>query len=156
LTTPLFIPGIPYGQPRPLASARYSKASGKWHGHVHDDKEHPNQTWKATVRRFVKDAGWPQLAGAVEMELEFVFKRPGGHVGKRGLKPSAPVDHIQKPDLDNLEKSVKDALNGVAWLDDCQVVSVVKVKRWARPGEPCGLHLEIHPCVSHESTSAAG
>lgn len=32
-------------------------------------------------------------------------------------------------DLDNLEKLVKDALNGVAWLDDSQVTDVAKVKR---------------------------
>lgn len=41
----------------------------------------------------------------------------------------------KKPDLDNVEKAVKDALNKVVWTDDCCVVDVVKNKRYSdRPG----------------------
>lgn len=42
--------------------------------------------------------------------------------------------HIIRPDLDNLEKTVLDALNGIAWKDDSQVCDVVKMKKWANEG----------------------
>ncbi len=36
--------------------------------------------------------------------------------------------HIKKPDIDNLIKSVLDALNGIAWEDDAQIVRVTASK----------------------------
>ena len=40
------------------------------------------------------------------------------------------------PDLDNLEKSVLDALNGVAYTDDRLVVAKSSSKRYVQSGEP--------------------
>jgi len=68
----------------------------------------------------------------VEMELLFVMPRPGYHfgTGKNAgrLKDNAPEVHTVKPDLDNLEKFVKDSLNKVLWHDDAQVCEVSKRK----------------------------
>jgi Holliday junction resolvase RusA-like endonuclease len=36
-----------------------------------------------------------------------------------------------RPDLDNYEKLVLDALNGIFWLDDSQIVKVEKMKAYA-------------------------
>lgn len=36
-----------------------------------------------------------------------------------------------KPDLDNIVKSIKDGMNGVAWMDDSQVVSLVSNKGYS-------------------------
>jgi Holliday junction resolvase RusA-like endonuclease len=40
------------------------------------------------------------------------------------------------PDLDNMEKSILDALNGVAYTDDRLVVVKSSSKRYVRGGEP--------------------
>ena len=37
----------------------------------------------------------------------------------------------KKPDLDNLAKAVLDALNGVAYKDDCQIVTMLSRKNYA-------------------------
>ena len=72
--------------------------------------------------------------GPVSMTCDFVFERPKSHFGTgrnaEKLKPSAPEHHVQKPDADNCLKFVKDCLNGHAYGDDCQVVTVTARKRW--------------------------
>lgn len=62
------------------------------------------------------------LTGPVRLTLRFVFPRPKGHFGARGLKPSAPVHHTVKPDALKLTRAVEDALTGVVWRDDAQIV----------------------------------
>jgi len=44
--------------------------------------------------------------------------------------------HIKKPDSDNLLKTIKDALNGIAYVDDSQVVITITHKLYAID-EPC-------------------
>jgi Holliday junction resolvase RusA-like endonuclease len=51
---------------------------------------------------------------------------------KSGLAADAP--RLPRPDIDNLEKAVLDALNGVAWKDDTQVARVVKEKTYGTEG----------------------
>ena len=41
------------------------------------------------------------------------------------------IKHIKKPDVDNLVKAVLDALNGVAWVDDSQIVRLIAEKRYS-------------------------
>lgn len=41
---------------------------------------------------------------------------------------------VYKPDVDNIEKAILDALNGVAWDDDTQVTELSIVKRDRRRG----------------------
>ena len=43
--------------------------------------------------------------------------------------------HTVKPDIDKLTRCVLDALTGVAWRDDSQVISVRAYKRYARIDE---------------------
>lgn len=55
------------------------------------------------------------------------------------LKPPKQARHLfpaSKPDLDNLEKLIKDAMNGVVYVDDAQVCEVHKVKLWAYGRDP--------------------
>ena len=40
----------------------------------------------------------------------------------------------KKPDIDNIEKIIEDALNGLAYKDDSQIVEVFKRKIWTPIG----------------------
>jgi Holliday junction resolvase RusA-like endonuclease len=42
---------------------------------------------------------------------------------KRTLAIAGEIKPVTKPDLDNYVKAIKDALRGVIWIDDCQVVT---------------------------------
>jgi crossover junction endodeoxyribonuclease RusA len=88
--------------------------------------------WRSDVRTTAlqnKPHDWT-MAGPVAVELVFWFPRPASHYGiKAGisyLKPTAPIEPISSRvgDLDKLCRAILDALTGVAYLDDRQVVEL--------------------------------
>lgn len=62
------------------------------------------------------------LEGALEVDVKFNFVK---------AKTNKKAMHTQRPDLDNLLKGVLDALNGVAFLDDCQIVKLSSEKKFS-------------------------
>lgn len=76
-----------------------------------------------------------QLEGAIGIEFVFHLPRPKSHYGTGRnagvLKAGAPHHHTGTPDTSNLVKLVEDALNGLAWRDDAQVVRLVATKVYA-------------------------
>jgi Holliday junction resolvase RusA-like endonuclease len=118
------------GPPRGWARARAS-AAGRF-VRMHNPKS--NDEWRASVQ-FAAVGRFPEpLRVPVAVVITAFWSRPAGHIGKRGLKPSAPVHRTGKPDVDNLAKGVLDSLNGIAWHDDAQVVQLVVAKGWADDG----------------------
>lgn len=82
-------------------------------------------TKKAILFQAKRFAPREPLTGALRVDCSFYFERPKSHyrTGKYShiLKESAPIMHTIKPDRDNLDKIVLDALKGVFWIDDCQI-----------------------------------
>jgi len=70
----------------------------------------------------------------VQMKLHFFFARPKSHYGtgrnSKTVKASAPAWHTQRPDIDKLERLVLDALTGILFADDSQVVKCESSKHW--------------------------
>ena len=66
------------------------------------------------------------LDGPLSVELLYVMPRTLNQVWK--TKPMPRLPHDKKPDLDNLQKSTWDALNGIVWLDDSQICELVAKK----------------------------
>ena len=68
-------------------------------------------------------------AGPVAVSVTVWYEIPQSWTKKRKaetlLKP-----HTQKPDLDNVVKSILDGLTGVAWEDDAQVSRISASKYW--------------------------
>ena len=75
----------------------------------------------------------PLLEGPLVLEVRFVVVRPRGHFGARGLRPSAPAHPIVRPDVTKLLRAVEDALTGVVWRDDAQVVEQHAAKVYGEP-----------------------
>lgn len=81
----------------------------------------------------------------MRVEATFVFRRPNSdHVAgdpARELKANAPKYSVKRiGDLDKLCRAVFDALTGVAYDDDSQVVSLTAHRRYANPNErPCAI-----------------
>ena len=74
------------------------------------------------------------LTCAVALTLEFYRPRPKGDFGTGRnagkLKASAPPYAIKRPDTLKLARAVEDALTGVVWVDDSQVVRHSLSKDW--------------------------
>jgi Holliday junction resolvase RusA-like endonuclease len=137
--------GEPKGQPRPQAFVRKGKGGAPGKAGVYDPKTADG--WKGLVVLACKDGLEGRLLAAPLMvSLTFYFTRPAGHLGKRGLRPSAPrAIHRQKPDTDNAAKAVLDALTVIqAWQDDAQISDLIIRKRWVAPGTAAGCRIQIH------------
>lgn len=66
----------------------------------------------------------------VGIGIAFVFVRPKSHYTSKGeLRAGAP-SHPGKPDIDKLCRAVLDALTGILYHDDAQVVSLNASKRY--------------------------
>ena len=68
------------------------------------------------------------------IDVSLVFGLPIPQTTPKKRRPdmeSGATRHIKKPDVDNLVKAVLDALNGIAYEDDAQIVSIVASKKYA-------------------------
>lgn len=134
--------GIPRQQPRgkPIV---INRGDGKVRGGIRGPAaDHPVNAFKYEVKQrcllAMGDRG--PITGPVDINVAFYFPNA------RKLKRTMPDGwRTKKPDLDNLTKSVMDALKGVAWVDDAQVVRLVTLKLDIDHRETPGVVVRIEP-----------
>jgi crossover junction endodeoxyribonuclease RusA len=76
--------------------------------------------------------------GPMLIDLVFVLPRPES-------LPRRVVEHLTRPDVDKLVRAVFDALTGVVWADDKQVIGFTASKRYARATESPGVWVSVGP-----------
>jgi crossover junction endodeoxyribonuclease RusA len=79
---------------------------------------------------------------AVHLGVTFILPRPVS-------LPKKVRAHTKKPDLDKLVRAVKDALTGVLWSDDSQVVTMTVAKRYAGADERPGAKIAVGEADAH-------
>jgi len=82
------------------------------------------------------------LDGPLAATMTFHVARPKKHYGAYGLLSSAPVLPASRPDLLKLARAVEDALTGVVYRDDAQIVEELLEKRY---GEPARVEVWVGP-----------
>lgn len=87
--------------------------------------------WRAQIAIEAKKAGCVPIDGAISIKLNFRVLRP------KSVKRALP---IVAPDLDKYIRGCLDALTGVAYIDDSQVVCIIAKKQYA--AEP-GVDIEV-------------
>jgi Holliday junction resolvase RusA-like endonuclease len=120
------------GTPAPKGSMRafpFRRRNGKLGvSTTHDNPR--TKEWGQLVALAAQDhAPLELLEGAISLEIIFTLARPASvSVRKRPL-PTV------KPDLDKMVRNLADALKGILWRDDAQVVNLTAAKRYgAAPG----------------------
>lgn len=132
------VPCVPIAQPR--QRHRVVVANGKAFASNYTPEKDPVNAFKASVRMAARAVyTGPPLSGAVLLQVIFIMPRPGRLRWKK--RPMPRCRHTKKPDLDNLEKSLKDALSRIVWHDDSQVAQVSKAKYYAAGDEQ--PHVEV-------------
>lgn len=81
--------------------------------------------WRNKVAVHAVAAGLRPIEGAVMVTISFFYERP--KTVSRAL-PTVP------PDLDKQIRSILDALTGVAYVDDGQVVAISATKEYGQAG----------------------
>jgi Holliday junction resolvase RusA-like endonuclease len=83
------------------------------------------------------------LDGPLEVEMTFYRPRPQGHYRSNGLlRGSAPAFPTTRPDALKLARGCEDALSGVLWRDDSQIVAEHLFKEF---GEPARVEITVTP-----------
>jgi len=122
----VFVSGKPMAQPR--------TRKGKYGNIYNPDTA---DAWKETIQAvFLSKGREKTIMGPVELETDFFF-----YVPEKRHKASP---HIIKPDIDNLVKSVMDALKGIGvYKDDCQVYAKYARKYWTNKKEEEGMLIKV-------------
>lgn len=141
-----FIPGV----------ARTS-GSKKFMGYAGDGKpimapagEYQKPWSDAIGWTFMEKFGRPvMLTGPVEFEAIFYMTRPDAHYRRKNglltneIKPTAPKWCTTNPDCDKMRRLAQDALSGLAYKDDKQIVIGRDSKPYVVPGQPPGAEILI-------------
>ena len=88
-----------------------------------------NKDWKAALSlaggEAMKEQQQELYKGPLCVEFRFYLRRPNGHYNKKGMlqRRFDGAQPVKKPDLLKLARCAEDALTGVIWRDDAQIVS---------------------------------
>ena len=102
---------------------------------VHSFDPAKNRIGKRDVRVYFYHAGAlsdPPPEGPIRMTMAFYVARPKRLM--RSKDPAEPIPTISRPDLDNYEKLVLDALNTAGYKDDSQVYERRGIKLFCEKG----------------------
>lgn len=113
------VPGKPQGKGRP----RFTRS-----GHTYT----PDRTaeYEERVKFAYKQAGGGKLSGFVSADILAVFTVPKSYTKAQRAAALSASFAPKKPDCDNIAKIILDALNGLAYDDDAQVVKLRVEKRY--------------------------
>lgn len=152
-----FVPGVPQPGGSKKGFAIKNKATGKTHVNIVEDAK-KNAPWRAKVAlaasHLFEDG---PLTGPLKVSFKFVMPRPKSHYGTGRkidqLKADAPEYPTGKPDRTKLMRSTEDALTGIAWVDDAQIVAGPVYKAYATDRRP-GCWISIQQIEPTRSTGA--
>lgn len=122
MSTTIFIPG----KPAPQGSKRHV---GK--GILVESSKEVGP-WRERIALAMYQARIDPIEGPVAVDISFVMPRPLS-TPKRKTPPA-----IKKPDVDKLLRACLDAMSGICFRDDSQVVQLRGTKRLAAVGEAPG------------------
>ena len=109
--------------------------------------------WREIVRQAAIEAmaGRPPIDGPVYLVEVFALPRPKSHYGtgrnSGRVRRGAPALPPTRPDLDKLARAVGDALTGVCYRDDAQVVNLCVAKYYVTPSGTLsapGVQIRLH------------
>lgn len=122
------VPIRPVGKARP----RFTRFGHTYTPDTTRAAEHHVALYATAMMQGIKRAETQPLA----VDLEFVFEPPKSWSKKRKREAIRQfLPRKEKPDIDNLEKLVCDAMNGIVYADDNQITELRAVKYYGERDE---------------------
>jgi Holliday junction resolvase RusA-like endonuclease len=133
--TIFFVPGQPQGKGR----ARVVNIGG----HARAFTPEKTASYESLIKSqyYAMEPKTLPLLGEVDMSITAIFDIPKS-TAKKNIGPmlNGDIKPTKKPDADNIAKVICDALNGIAYSDDTQIVNMHVKKIF---GERPGVRVEI-------------
>jgi Holliday junction resolvase RusA-like endonuclease len=109
--------------------------SGKYRCNVVDENDKEVKPWRNQIWRVAAELMGERgvYEGPLMLVVEFYMPRPKGHFGVHGVRRSAPRYPVVRPDTTKLMRPLEDALTGILWKDDSQIVEQIARKRYGDP-----------------------
>ena len=129
------------GSPVPQGSKRHVG-----HGVMLEDKRlkpwRQAVAWEARHACILSRSWFMEKTCAISLGVRVVTPRPSSHYGAKGLRKSAPALPFRRKggDLDKIARGIGDALTGVLFRDDKQIVRLVVTVEY---GEPERVEIEV-------------
>ena len=114
------------GPPVPKARPRTVQNNGKTVTYTPEPVTRYENWIRLCAREVLDRNGGTMLHGPLRLEVTFYLRRPAS-------RPKKYRYPDRRPDVENLVKSVMDALTGLLWVDDAQVVTLNAQKRYGEP-----------------------
>ena len=97
--------------------------------------------------RFARHAYTPSRTRAAEAKIAAIARANGVRLTTAPISLTVAFyrDSARRCDLDNLLKLVQDALNGIAWVDDEQIMDLAASKRLDRDRPRTDIRIEAYP-----------
>lgn len=124
----------------PVAKARARVAVRGGRAHAYTPRKTENAEWQIRTSFITKYPTHKPLTGPIDIDVSAYLRMPASMPKKQ----RATARPVTRPDADNYLKTVLDALNGVAFADDSQVVSASIEKAYAAEGVAPFWHIEIY------------
>lgn len=126
-----------YGTPIQKGSARAFYIEKLKRAVVTSDTRRGLKEWDRSIRDAAQKYAGTLMLGPVHVSLSFVMPRP------KSL-PKRAQHHTKKPDIDKLSRTVLDALTGIIWKDDSQVITLTARKGYTfDPSDTPCVHISI-------------
>lgn len=129
-----------YGVASGMGSKRAFQPKG-FKAPIITDSNRNLKSWQQLVadgasRAILDTPSFSLLAGPVRLTLAFYLPRP------KAIR-NRVVPHCKMPDCSKLIRSTEDALSGVVYVDDSQVVEIIAGKFYALPGDPPHVDVRV-------------
>ena len=129
---------VVHGKPQPGGSKRafYNKRTGRA---MIVDANPEAKAWQKVVQQdaLIAMRPSPPMAGPLRLSIMFYQDRPRSHyhTGKNAgnLRWDAPKWPQSKPDLTKLIRCTEDAMTGIVYKDDAQIVAQSASKQYGKP-----------------------
>lgn len=141
-----------YGVASTMGSKRAFIPKG-WTHPVITDSNRNLRSWQSLVadaasRAITERRDWQILDGPVRLTLLFFLPRP------KSL-PKKVLAHTKAPDTSKLVRSTEDAMSGIVYRDDSQVIELIAAKCYASAHDSPHVYVRVEPTTEWQPVTGA-